>query len=399
MITPDEIRRKAEKLYPKFVKSWLRGESFFPYVVRFNRDLPDDIADTAAACRNLRNGSAEVLGYGYNVDWMRRNSPKYGDNEFPDRITLPTDDDLLRLIGKNDEFDGLVVGVELVRRELPELESWLSRSNNWKQLCRPVTEIRRLIAVADFFRRHPRPDCYAREIPVEADTKFIESNRPLLRRWLDEVLPPEAVRHDETVFNRRFYLKTADPLVRVRVLCDEVRRRAGLPFTDFGLPLTELASWTPPLCRVLIVENQIPLLTLPSLPDTIALGAMGNAAVILRDLPWLAERPLLYWGDLDVPGFQILNRLRRDFPAIRSVLMDVATLDDYRGSYAEGWTPSESQSIELPLLSIPESSAAESCFRDGIRLEQERLPLNHVNATLVSSVGLISPVDSWSRRT
>jgi hypothetical protein len=42
----------------------------------------------------------------------------------------------------------------------------------------------------------------------------------------------------------------------------------------------------------------------------------------LGSLPWLREKPLYYWGDIDTHGFAILSRLRRHWEHARSLLMD-----------------------------------------------------------------------------
>ena len=52
----------------------------------------------------------------------------------------------------------------------------------------------------------------------------------------------------------------------------------------------------------------------------------GYAVGLLESLAWLADLDVVYWGDIDTHGFAILDRLRRHFPRLRSVLMDRATL-------------------------------------------------------------------------
>ncbi len=47
----------------------------------------------------------------------------------------------------------------------------------------------------------------------------------------------------------------------------------------------------------------------------------------LQCVEWLRETELLYWGDLDAAGFQIVNQLRGYFPNLQTFLMDKATLN------------------------------------------------------------------------
>jgi hypothetical protein len=56
--------------------------------------------------------------------------------------------------------------------------------------------------------------------------------------------------------------------------------------------------------------------------------------VVLEPLGWLAGLDFVYWGDVDMHGFVILNRLRYHLPHARSMLMDRATLLGRREHWA-----------------------------------------------------------------
>ena len=49
----------------------------------------------------------------------------------------------------------------------------------------------------------------------------------------------------------------------------------------------------------------------PQSPDVLAIFGGGYAIDLLPALPWIANQPLHYWGDLDTHGFAILSRLRQ----------------------------------------------------------------------------------------
>ena len=102
MIQPEDIRRKAKNLYPSYLRAWLDADdSFFPKLIPSRKTLDSD--DLSAAiplvCR-LRDGSKEVVGFGYTVEWQEINSRKFGRNQFPVRILFETPEDFLRFIGK-----------------------------------------------------------------------------------------------------------------------------------------------------------------------------------------------------------------------------------------------------------------------------------------------------------
>jgi hypothetical protein len=122
---------------------------------------------------------------------------------------------------------------------------------------------------------------------------------------------------------------------------------------------------------IYIIENRVNLLTLPAQHRSIALEGRGCAVTDLRYVPWLANVPVTYWGDLDAEGFQILSSLRALLPQTRSMLMDGPVLDRWH----ELAIPGTGSRPEMPLhLTAPERAAFERCRDGNLRLEQERIP-------------------------
>src|SRR5262249_860046 len=144
-----------------------------------------------------------------------------------------------------------------------------------------------LIEVTQFFLDHPWPDCYARQIPVAVDTKFVERHEGILREWLDELLPASAIQSDETKFALRFRLRDGQPHRTVRILDPELQAEIGLQYDELSLPLRLLESLDLRDATVVIVENQLNLLTLPMMRRAIAIWGQGKAATLLRRLRWL----------------------------------------------------------------------------------------------------------------
>lgn len=382
MIQPEDIRRKAENLYPKFLRAWLAGDkTFFPRVIPGNKKPAADLADAIHAVRTLREGAKERLGYGYTVEWRQINSRRYGRNQFPDRITFETQDDYLRFIGKRREFGRFAAAVEEIRRRYPALEDWLG--SNPSTLLAIEPELPQLLEVLDAFSERPRPGCFARELSISSDSKFIERHQPLLRQWLDRVLPADAIRADETHFERRYGLRYAEPHLFVRFLDPAIQWEAGFPCEVVSVPLHTLEGWHLERINVLIVENKVNLLTAPPLDRTLGLGALGKAVSLLRYLPWLAQAPITYWGDLDVEGLTILSDLRALYPHTQSLFMDRQSLDAWRHLAVEGTR----QTPDVPAHLTPgEADAYRVCREHNLRIEQERIPQAAVHEAL-SHVG------------
>lgn len=371
MVQPEDIRRKAEAIYLEFLRVWLDGaESYFPRDVPARRDPGDDIASAIRAVRRLRDGSREVVGYGYNVEWREVNSRKFGRNLFPERITFETQEDLLRFVNKQREFALFATAASRVRSEFPALGTWLR--SNVREFIAAAEELDGLLGVVRYLVAHPRPECFARELPVPVDTKFVERNKGILRQWFDLLLPPHSIRADEDHFERRYGLQYLEAHLFLRFLDPAVQHELGFPCPVLSLPLQTVGRWSMPSdVRVLIVENKVNLLTLPALGRAVAIGGLGNGVVLLRYIPWLADTPIIYWGDLDIEGLEILSRLRALFPQTHSVMMDEATIARWRHLTVQG---TGRGATPPPHLNSNERAAFECCVDLNVRLEQERLP-------------------------
>lgn len=377
MIQPDDLRRKAENLYPEFLCAWFEGESFFPRTVPADRRLDArDHAGAIAALQCLRDGSKAVRGFGYSIAWRERKSRDFGRNPFPERFFFETQDDLLRFIGKQSEFRAFADAVTRLRAEFPELNSWVRLHR--QLLIEVVPSLDGLLHVLRFFRANPRPNRFARELPLPIETKFIERHERVLREWFDLVLPPESIRSDETHFARRFGLLAPELHVIVRFLDPHLQREMTCPWPELSLPISALAKLPVGSAEVIIVENKVNLLTLPPRSRTIGLGALGRAVSELRCVQWLATIPVTYWGDLDIEGFEILSSLRAEFPHVQSLLMDEATLTRHQSLAVPG---TGRQLTQPPHLTPEERLAFDRCLKENIRVEQERIPLDELPGT------------------
>ncbi|KPQ44713.1 MAG: hypothetical protein MPEBLZ_00678 [Candidatus Methanoperedens nitroreducens] len=77
-------------------------------------------------------------------------------------------------------------------------------------------------------------------------------------------------------------------------------------------------------------------LTLPYLKDTFGLFVGGFGIEILKQIDWLKNSNIFYWGDIDAQGFQILSQIRSYFPHTKSVMMDFKTLNLFQQFIVSG---------------------------------------------------------------
>ncbi len=136
---------------------------------------------------------------------------------------------------------------------------------------------------------------------------------------------------------------------------------------------------------VLIVENKDSYLDFPQVDGGICLFGSGWAGMAVASAMPLVHQAkhVVYWGDLDADGFQILNGYRERGVVCESILMDVPALRRYEryGTNLEKdhRTGIARERLELPHLTHAEREAyaliTSSEYAGHRRIEQERIPL------------------------
>jgi hypothetical protein len=364
MLSPNDIQRLCRRRYPAFLKAAVTGEPFFPLRVRFGRPSTSEEWD------KLRTEVAALAEskLGYRIDWIEIRTRRWGRQRLPERVWFEDEDEFLGALGKREEVAAFRANLALSRSLCPELEPWLA--SNVTRLVEFAAVWPDLLKVCTYFRANPRPQLFVRELPVDMHTKFVEAHMPVLGGMLDFLLPADAKTAGRR-FEERFGLRFDEPLIRFRVLAGAPREALGIPASDFSVPLSEfrgLGRWTG--VSVMIVENKATFLALPAVVD-VAIWGGGNAAELLTSVDWLADCFIRYWGDMDVPGFHILSRLRKRFPKVVSVLMDEATLDAFAALVTNVTNPPFE---EIDGLTPQEVRAYSRVRAAGLRLEQERIP-------------------------
>jgi hypothetical protein len=118
-------------------------------------------------------------------------------------------------------------------------------------------------------------------------------------------------------------------------------------------------------------------------------GGFGGATAAA--LPWLVEAPLLvYWGDIDAAGYEILDGFRGDGVPASSMLMDLVTFERYEryGTSLDrrGNTLGPGTRRDLPHLDAAERTLyhalTDPAWKRHRRIEQERIPLADALAAL-----------------
>ncbi|QSJ17298.1 hypothetical protein JYQ62_37670 [Nostoc sp. UHCC 0702] len=384
MINPSQIKQKAESLYPQFLRTTISNEPFFPQVFSAGKRPDNNFIALREAVNQLLSESKQKLGYGYIVELKTLKTRKFGKQSIPQIIRIETEVDYLKLIKKEKEFVQFQVDVELIRLEIPELETWLYQ-NPFKIIKFAGLWVD-LIKVCHYFQANPRPHLYMRELPIKVHTKFIEHNEAIICNLLEAILPPEVIQATEgeknnRIFEKRFSLRYSEPVIRLRFLDKALQTQYNFPVSDFSTSISELKQLNFKECCLIITENSMNLLTLPYLPNSLAIFGSGYAIQVLKSVDWLNYCRILYWGDLDVDGFRILSQLRSYFPHTISIMMDQETFNNFEQFTVD--VPS-SDSKSLLHLTEEEYLLFSYLYDNEKRLEQEHISQDYVNRYLLN---------------
>lgn len=371
MITVAEIQKKSERKYEEVLRDSLNGESCFPLEIRSNKVLSKDFIQMSKEIAEVLGGSKDRKGFGYSVVSETIKTRQHGIQDIPKSIVYETLDDYLKFIKKEKEFHVMMENYSFIKSELPQLEPWLKE--NPKAIINNANVWPGLVKVCQWFLLNFEPNkYYIRELPIAVHTKFIEENKGVLRVLLDELVP-DLVNISENHFERRFFLKYDQPLIRFRSL-DKTCWIEG-SYDDITVPIEQFILAELKCLRVFIIENKMNFLSFPEVPHSLAIWGKGFAIETLKNIQWLKDKQIYYWSDLDVQGFQMLSQLRSYFPQTKSFLMEMEVVEKYMDFIVQG-TPTIT---ELPShLSDQEFEVYEFLSRNNYRFEQERIDQSFV---------------------
>lgn len=244
------------------------------------------------------------------------------------------------------------------------------------------TDFDLLLSAADWFGRNDATGLTPRQVPVPGlHAKWLNSHHRQILAITGKdtlgLLPPHPFRVHLT------YLDSGH-------LAAGGRRHDCATIGDTFSP-----AYNPQI--VLICENKDTAIHFPPMPGAIAVEGEGFGGKAAAQLPWITgAASLLYWGDIDAAGFEILNGFRADGVPAASILMDAATYERYEdfGTNTDrknrALVPSEPK--VLPYLSAAENEMYRRLVAPGHlghrRVEQERIPLDVALRAVVSAVGL-----------
>lgn len=371
MITSAEIKKKASRKYTDYLRDVAAGKTFQPIEIPCDKKASDTIAEYQKEFNDVRSLSKEVKGYGYTICWKTVKTKMLGTQGLPSKIKFETAEDFERFLQKVKEVNVFRKNVALINGKFPELQCWIEKyplkvienSEYWSDILK----------ILNYFSKNPQPQLYIRELPIEVHTKFIEQHKAVIGELLDIVIK-EYINTNEKEFEKRYNLRYDESMVRMRILDGTLAAEFFSGLDDITIPVSKFLRLQIPISKAYIVENKVNFLTFPLVANSIVIWGRGYGIASIKESELLKSSELIYWGDLDAQGFEILSQFRSYFAQVKSLLMDKTTFDKYFEN--DLGTPSK-VNVELN-LTTEEKNLYQYIKANNYRLEQEKIPQSYV---------------------
>ena len=201
MITPNEIRSKAEKRYNDYLQSAIQGLPFTDIVIKGNKKPSTNFSDFDQELTKLIEHSKEKKGYGYTVKYQTIRKKNLGTQDIPTEISFDSETDFLKFLNKEKEVRKFRENCSLILSHFPELKEWITKFP--QKIINNQTQWNDLLKVCNYFKSTPYSRLYIRELPIAVHTKFIENNKSTISELLN-ILISEHLNQKEKEFEKRF---------------------------------------------------------------------------------------------------------------------------------------------------------------------------------------------------
>ncbi len=384
-LLPEEVRNKLRKTewdHTQHLKKRLLGERPFPITINLRYPTGKQALDDLAGFHAFID-AWQAWPKQNQLVWKQIQYPQLGEKRVPSQLTLDAIQALIEFIGGDAE----------------------KRSQQWQQRISPILDISQKLypplikqlkkleslsldeaqmigQLLPQLSQGMGQGGYLRALPViGVDTKFMETHQSFIAPLLD-VLHDGAISEHGGLMAWLGCIDVPGDWLLVRPLCPATTQAMG-GLSILRIPTGMLLSTPLPGERLIVVENDQSGYAVPALPDTVAVIG-GGRNVAWMAAPWLRQKQVGYWGDLDSWGFLFLSQARQHQPHVESLLMDRETLLSHRKRMVE---EPDSYSGLLAYLTETERMVFQE-IRDGThgntRLEQERLSADHILNRLLS---------------
>lgn len=288
--------------------------------------------------------------------------------QLPTHVCVPDVDIAARLAGAgwSAQLTTLRQRAAVLAEQFPQVDAptVLRRSHRLTDL-----DFELLCRTADWFRRHDATGLTPRQVPVEGvHGKWLNAHHLLVAQL--------SGRADLGLVHR--------PRTVMFTYLDPDHRRAGGRLHD-SVTSGDVHEPEYEPSVIVVSENKDTAQFFPPTRGGIAVqGGGSRGAQAWADMDWIRRCPqVIYWGDMDASGLEILHQVRSAGLPVTSMLMDVATFDrfarfasptDARGQ-AMTWQPRKTLTLLTPAEQDLYDRLTDPAWPGPWRVEQERLPL------------------------
>ncbi len=376
-----EIVSKANRLYDssKVFIAFIEKREIFPHVIKLKKLKQSDIQ---REYKTVLKEIDELKKLKVSLQYKKFNFKNIGTQNLPIETIFSDRDEFLKFINKEDEFNEFVKNYDKITQKYEVLKKLLTIKP--KIIIQNLDNWDKLLSICDFFATNPNPNIYIRELAIKGvDTKFVEKNKNILDLLFLNILKENEFNDsifglNNYGFERKYGLKYPLPQVRFRVL-DNVLKVAGL--SDITLPVNEFEKLNLTCKNIFIIENQITTLSFPKIKNSIVIFGNGYKVGILKNVEWMRNKNIYYWGDIDKDGFAILSQVRGYFSYIKSIFMNKEVIELFKNFSVED-EKNQNNFKELKNLNDDEQKVynriQNNFYGTDFRLEQERIPFDYV---------------------
>ena len=402
MKTPADVRALATKRFQRERLNALREAlgcavtTTWPWVVPLGRPTERDVLTDAQSVLAWRDAwvDAKVLG-DFEVETDIIAWRAIGTQTVPVRVLFVNTKAIAKVAGLLPLWTQVVTRAKRFVALWPGIEEAMVRE--WAMLADWSDDaVLALERVLTWFVDHPKSGLYLRQLPIEGvDTKwFTEPRKKVVQRLLVAIreakvgavlgTEPSEVLGPDMTFETVCGLKPLPKLIRGRLL-DEVDQKLFYGLSDLSLPLDEWAQLPLQPEIVFISENLQTGLAFEAHPKSVVFFGLGAGVTQLAAIPWVRTARIIYWGDVDTYGLEILAHLRSVLPQTESVMMNRQTLEAFRGlAVAENRQASGAHVEHLRENEREVFDALKVGDLARLRLEQERIPWPVARETLLA---------------
>jgi hypothetical protein len=230
--------------------------------------------------------------------------------------------------------------------------------------------------VVDYFLQNDVSNYYLRSLPVPVHTKFIGQHESTILSMLKH-FSPERFPFEVKSLEEALGLKSKQYLFTVRWLDINLAKFYNIDLEVMGITLSGLQQLDNNVKEIWLVENETNLYLVPNRKNALIIFSRGYAVNLLKSIPLFENVKLFYWGDLDIDGFNILHDFKKMYNHVKSVLMDIETVEYHQAEKIK--IEPLSKNRILPLLNENELKAFEHLAENKWRIEQEKLNQHYIH--------------------